>query len=527
MNVLAVTEKVTVWKASAFGSSGSEHVKGWKNADGSDGSDAFQGSDGNFYFNTGVASSWSWDRYMTIAPAAFANIDMKEGDLLNVMLNYTDGKSQIALKQADASKFDDCAAIASSSSVSSGSYSLELTSSIISQIKDKGLAIGGINLNWNEVYISPEGYTPPITKLDKPGFHTDGVRLLDANGKEFLMRGYNYSYAWQKDLWGAAFSTAKKYKCNALRIQLSDGQKSLGGYCDANQVSSLIKSCKDNHFIGVFNVQDTGGGNDANVLLHAADYWVGIKNAVIGQEKYCIVNIGNEWMESPGRDCNGEWGNYEEKLWSNTYIEAVRRIRRAGIKNTLMIDCNGYGQYADIIWKEGQRILDEDKKYFKDGKPNIIFSIHFYEKACYWDYEKGTGSRVAHSIDKALSIGAPVCIGEYAYSRKSEKWKMDWETIQDYSKTMNIGYLGWSFTGMVMQNHRDWICLIVMVRRCIRTVNVSSCILTMVFRLLLSSVLYMVMAQNLILLKDMFRAERLLPTCSLISRMQTARRWTM
>lgn len=447
MNVLAVTEKVTVWKASAFDSSGSELVKGLKNADGSDGSDAFQGSDGNFYFNTGAASSWGWDRYMTIAPAAFENINMKEGDLLNVMLNYTDGESQIALKQADASKFDVCTAIAPSSSVSSGSYSLKLTSSIISQIKNKGLAIGGINLNWNEVSISPEGYTPPVTLLDKPGFHTDGVRLLDANGKEFLMRGYNYSYAWQKDLWGVAFSTAKKYNCNALRIQLSDGQKNLGGYCNANQVSDLISSCKDNHFIGVFNVQDTGGGNDANVLLHAADYWVGIKNAVIGQEKYCIVNIGNEWMGSPGRDCNGKWGDYQENLWSDIYIEAVRRIRSAGIKNTLMIDCNGYGQYADIIWKEGQRILDEDKKYFKDGKPNIIFSIHFYEKACYWDYEKGVGSRVAHSIDKALSIGAPVCIGEYAYSRKSEEWKMDWETIQDYSKTMNIGYLGWSFTG--------------------------------------------------------------------------------
>ena len=448
MNVLAVTEKVTVWKASASGSSGSELVKGLKNADGSDGSDAFQGSDGNFYFNTGVASSWGWDRYMTIEPAAFENINMQEGDLLNVMLNYTDENSQIALKQANASKFNDCTEIASSSSVSSGGYSLKLTSFIISQIKDKGLAIGGINLNWNEVSISPEGYTPPVTLLDKPGFHTDGVRLLDANGKEFLMRGYNYSYAWQKDLWGAAFSTANKYKCNALRIQLSDGQNSsLGGYCGANQVSDLIRSCKDNHFIGVFNVQDTGGGNDANVLLHAADYWVGIKNAVIGQEKYCIVNIGNEWMGSPGRDCNGEWGDYQENLWSDTYIEAVRRIRSAGIKNTLMIDCNGYGQYADIIWKEGQRILDEDKKYFEDGKPNIIFSIHFYEKACYWDYEKGVGSRVAHSIDKALSIGAPVCIGEYAYSRKSEEWKMDWETIQDYSKTMNIGYLGWSFTG--------------------------------------------------------------------------------
>lgn len=448
MNVLAVNEKVTVWKASAKGSSGSELVKGLKNADGSDGSDAFQYFNGNFYFNTGVDDTWGWDRYMTIAPAAFDNIEMKEGDLLNVVLTYTKETSQIALKQANATKFDDCAEIALSSSVSSGSYSLTLTSSIISQIKSKGLAIGGLNLNWNEVYISPEGYTPPITLLDKPGFHTDGVRLLDANGKEFLMRGYNYSYAWQTNYWDAAFTTAKKYNCNALRIQLSDGQNSsLGGYCDADKVSSLIKSCKDNHFIGVFNVQDTGGGKDPNVLLNAAAYWVEIKNAVIGQEQYCIVNIGNEWMESPGRDCNGEWGNYEENLWSDTYIKAVRRIRSAGIKNTLMIDCNGYGQYADIIWKEGQRILDEDKKYFKDGKPNIIFSIHFYEKACYWDYEKGTGSRVAHSIDKALSIGAPVCIGEYGYSRKSEEWKMDWETIQDYSKTMNIGYLGWSFTG--------------------------------------------------------------------------------
>mgnify|MGYP001039122025 FL=1 len=331
MNVLAVTEKVTIWKASASGVSGSEHVLGLKNVDGSNGSDAFKGTEGN---------------------------------------------------------------------------------------------------------------------LDKPGFHTDGVRLLDANDKEFVMRGYNYSYTWQKDLWGAAFTTAKKYNCNTLRIQLSNGQASgLGGWTSQSAVSQLIQSCRDNHFIGVFNIQDTGGGDDAGKLEKAADYWIAIKGAIIGQEKYCIVNIANEWMESPTRDNRGEWGEYQENFWSDNYIASVRRLRQAGIKNTLMIDCNGYGQYADIIWKEGQRILDEDKKYFEDGKPNIIFSIHFYEKASYWNYENGTGSRVAHSIDKALSIDAPVCIGEYAYSRKSEQWKIDWETIQDYCKTMNVGFLGWSFTG--------------------------------------------------------------------------------
>ena len=448
MNVLAVTEKVTIWKASASGFSGSEQVLGLKNVDGSNGSDAFQGTEGNYYFNTGATDSWGWDRYMKILPAAFAAIDMQEGDLLNVALNYTQRDSKIALKQADASLFDDCSQLDLSGDVGSGSYSFKLTSAVIRQLKEKGLAIGGVNLNWNEVFISPEGYIPPVALLDKPGFHTDGVRLLDANDKEFVMRGYNYSYTWQKDLWGAAFTTAKKYNCNTLRIQLSNGQDSgLGGWTSQSEVRQLIQSCIDNHFIGVFNIQDTGGGDDAGKLEKAADYWIAIKGAIIGQEKYCIVNIANEWMESPTRDNRGEWGEYQENFWSDNYIAAVRRLRQAGIKNTLMIDCNGYGQYADIIWKEGQRILDEDKKYFEDGKPNIIFSIHFYEKASYWNYENGTGSRVAHSIDKALSIDAPVCIGEYAYSRKSEQWKIDWETIQDYCKTMNVGFLGWSFTG--------------------------------------------------------------------------------
>lgn len=449
INAWAVTKKSLVWTASASGSSGNSYVTGLRNADNGDGSDAFQGSDGNYYFNTGAAGSWKWDRYMKISSEAFANIAMAEGDKIVISLNYHEGTSQIALKQPNGSAlFENCTALASGEANRS-SYSLTLTSTSLKAIQQNGLLVGGINLNWNEIAVVPGDYKEPevTEQLEKPGFYTEGTKLLDANGKQFVMRGYNYSYAWQKDYWGAAFSTAAKYHCNALRIQLSDGQKSLGGTNSESEVASLIQSCRDNKFIGVFNVQDTGGGNDPNVLLHAADFWIGIKNAVIGQEKYCIVNIGNEWMENPVRYSNGEWGEYQENLWSETYIQAVRKMRNAGIKNTIMIDCNGYGQYADIIWKEGARILEEDARHFKDGKPNIIFSIHFYEKACYWDYEAGTGSRIAYSIDKALSVGAPLCIGEYAYSRKSEQWKMDWQTIQDYSKTMNVGYLGWSFTG--------------------------------------------------------------------------------
>lgn len=448
----AIGEKTEVWKAAAAGSSGNSYVSGWRNADNGDGSDAFQGSDGNYYFNTGAADSWSWDRYMKILPSAFSGLSLSEGDKLVVSLNYSQANSEISLRIPNGNMlFANCDVLASGAANSS-SYSFTLTSSAIASILSNGLLVGGYNLNWNEVCIAPGDYKEPEINHElytTDGFHTNGTKLLDGNGKQFVMRGYNYSYTWQKNLWNAAFSTAAKYHCNALRIQLSDARNGndLGGWTSVDEVSKLIQSCKDNHFVGVFNVQDTGGGNDPNVLLQAADYWVSIKNSVIGQEKYCIVNIGNEWMESPVRYSKGDWGEYQENLWSDTYIAAVRKLRNAGIKNTIMIDCNGYGQYAAIIWKEGARILEEDARHFADGKPNIIFSIHFYEKACYWDYEAGTGSMVAHSMDKALSVGAPLCIGEFAYSRKSEQWKMDWQTIQAYSKILNVGYFGWSFTG--------------------------------------------------------------------------------
>lgn len=452
LSASAIDQKTEIWKGSASGSSGKNNVSGLKNADNSDGSDAFQGSDGNYYFNTGAANTWSWDRYMKILPSAFSGLSLAEGDKIVISLNYSQANSEISLRTPNGNAlFANCDVLASGTA-SSSSYSFTLTSSVIASIQANGLLIGGYNLNWNEVSIAPDNYKEPEINHElytTDGFHTDGTKLLDGNGKQFVMRGYNYSYTWQTGLWGAAFSTAAKYHCNALRIQLSDARNgnNLGGWTSADEVSSLIQSCKDNHFIGVFNVQDTGGGNDPNVLLQAADYWVSIKDAVIGQEKYCIVNIGNEWMESPVRYSKGDWGKYQENLWSDTYITAVRKLRNAGIKNTIMIDCNGYGQYAAIIWKEGARILKEDARHFADGKPNIIFSIHFYEKACYWDYEAGTGSMVANSMDKALSVGAPLCIGEYGYSRKSEQWKMDWQTIQAYSKILNVGYFGWSFTG--------------------------------------------------------------------------------
>ena len=424
----------------------------------------FQSNGGSYYFNT-----CNNNNFMLLKKGLFANLSDDATVYVALTLNYAqDGSTYNFLNPTTWETYSGTDKNGKSYSGSWGASDngkKKIRTFTASDLKTNGLAIGGVYLNWNIVEISIGEITDgsssgdgdtgdtPSGSLDKPGLHTDGTKVVDKNGNEFVMRGFNYSYAWQNSLWGNAFADANLYKCNAMRIQLTNGYfGNLGSWTRGSTVNELINSCKDNKIIGVFNVQDTGGDNETSndKLVKAVDYWVSddVCWAMRDNPDYAVLNIANEWMESPERDSKGTWAtDYKENHWSDNYIDAINRIRAKGVKNLIMIDCNGYGQYADIIYKEGKRILDADAQWFADGKPNIIFSIHFYEKACYYDYDNGLGSRVGYSMDRALSIGAPLCIGEFGLYRRSGAWKMDWQTILAYCKTKHVGYLVWSYAG--------------------------------------------------------------------------------
>ncbi len=65
--------------------------------------------------------------------------------------------------------------------------------------------------------------------------------------------------------------------------------------------------------------------------------------------------------------------------------------------------------------------------------------MHFYQDAA------GSDSQVRSNIDKALNVGCPVLIGEFAYEHQGHP--VAWQTILDYTKEKNVGYLVWSWTG--------------------------------------------------------------------------------
>ena len=252
------------------------------------------------------------------------------------------------------------------------------------------------------------------------GFHVSGSKLLDANGNPFVMRGINHAHTWYKDQSTTAIKAMANAGANTVRLVLSNGVQ--WNKDDLNSVKSLIKQCKDNKMIAVLEVHDATGKQTTSELLAAADYFVEMKDALIGNEAYVIVNIANEW--------DGTW---ESSTWKTGYIAAIKKLRDAGIKNTLMVDAAGWGQYPKSIAESGKAV------FASDPLANTMFSTHMYE------YAGGSASMVKNNIDSVAATGLCQVIGEFGW--KHTDGDVAEETIMSYCQEKGIGYMAWSWKG--------------------------------------------------------------------------------
>lgn len=253
------------------------------------------------------------------------------------------------------------------------------------------------------------------------GFSVSGTKLLDARGNEFVMRGANFSWCWQRGKEKTVIPAAKRIGCNTLRIQLGTGKRFYKP--SATQLENLIDLCEANKLIVMFNTHDATGSDNYSDLEDAALFWVEMKDVLNKHLNTTLVNITNEWFGSMNNSA----------AWAEGYRKAIKIIRDAGIKNTLVIDAAGWGQWPKSIMEKGKEVAEADT----DG--NLIFSMHIYEVA------GKNYSSVKKNIDNALSIGYPVIVGEFAYQHGGKP--VAWQAVLDYTTEKNVGYLVWSWTG--------------------------------------------------------------------------------
>lgn len=252
------------------------------------------------------------------------------------------------------------------------------------------------------------------------GFHTSGQKLLDANDKEFIMRGCNYSFAWQRGHEQSVIPAAKRIGCNTIRLQLGTGarfQKS-----SRQDIERLIALCEENKLVAVLNTHDETGSDNISDLMNAVNYWIEMKDVLNAHTSTVIVNISNEWC-----------GTWDSSLWATGYKQAVAKIREGGVTNTLMVDAAGWGQYPKSVGDFGKDVAAVDPLQ------NIMFSVHVYQDA------GRNETRAKQSIDYVMSVGVPAVVGEFAYEHQGEP--VAYQTVLDYCAEKNVGYLVWSWTG--------------------------------------------------------------------------------
>ncbi|MGN9895034.1 cellulase family glycosylhydrolase [Micromonospora sp. L31] len=254
------------------------------------------------------------------------------------------------------------------------------------------------------------------------GFSVANGRLYDAGGTEFVMRGVNHAHTWYPQQ-TSSFANVKALGANAVRVVLATGDRWAKN--SAADVSNVISLCKANRLICVLEVHDTTGYGEqsgAITLDRAVDYWLSIAGALNGQEKYVIVNIGNE-----------PYGNQGYATWATDSANAIKRLRAGGLAHTIMVDAPNWGQDWSFTMRDNAATV-----FNADPAKNTVFSIHMYGVF-------DTAAEITDYLGRFRSAGLPIVVGEFGFNHSDGN--PDEDTILSYSQANRIGWLGWSWSG--------------------------------------------------------------------------------
>ena len=283
------------------------------------------------------------------------------------------------------------------------------------------------------------------------GFFTAGGKVFDANGAEFVMRGTNYEVWADTNDQNDAIAGMNRAHLNAARLNFPAGTLPGTEGFNAATVQRFVNAGIVPIIAG-FSASgewpDPPDGEEAHAkvttcsenpaaLNAVVDNWVGPQRAwLISQERYVILDIANEW-------------GGVDTAWRDQYIDAVTRIRNAGIKALLMIDAGGCGQIAQSIESWGSDIAAADPQH------NVVFSVHPYgfwlppgdPRAGEWNDvfpRERTPYDMSSELDRLRATGLPIVAGEYCgWDGPDCKYAVTDALATFESK--GIGYMSWEW----------------------------------------------------------------------------------
>jgi hypothetical protein len=260
---------------------------------------------------------------------------------------------------------------------------------------------------------------PPISGTTvQPGFYTQNGKLYDAKGAEFVMRGVNNPHIWfdtgSQYRAYQALDTIASYKTNTIRVVW----ETTGG--SASLLARILYRIVELKMVPMVELHDVTGSQNAADLQRMATYYTqaDIRQVLLDYRAYLLINIANEWSGT---------SNFQ-----SAYQSAITTLRNAGLEHTLVIDGSGFGQDANSLFNAASALTNADPER------NLLFSVHMYS-------QYGTNSAVDTVLDRAVSMGVPLIVGEFGPQLQGQN--VAWQQILTKSQATRIGYIAWSWSG--------------------------------------------------------------------------------
>jgi len=258
------------------------------------------------------------------------------------------------------------------------------------------------------------------------GWSVNGTKVIDPKGNNFIFRGINHAHTWYPDKTTKALTDIAATGANSVRVVLANGGQ--WTRTPGADVASIISQCKAAKLVCVLEVHDSTGFGESSAatnISNAANYWVSsdIKNAIIGQEDYVIVNIANEPYGN----------NTSAATYTNETSAAIKTLRNAGLTHLIMVDAPAWGQDWQNIMRDNAATI-----FAADSLSNTVFSVHMYEV-----YNNAT--TIQNYLTSFQAKGFALIVGEFGTENNGNN--VDEASILQITQQMGIGYMGWSWSG--------------------------------------------------------------------------------
>ncbi|HRU39620.1 MAG TPA: cellulase family glycosylhydrolase, partial [Candidatus Goldiibacteriota bacterium] len=190
------------------------------------------------------------------------------------------------------------------------------------------------------------------------------------------------------------------------------------------ELDGVIEKCLAEKMIPMIELHDATCKWDQELMNSITAYWTDKKMVSIIKkyEKFLLLNFGNEI---------GTWTVAPED-WENTYIKALKKMRKAGITVPVVIDMPKCGQDMNMLYASAENV--------QKGDPlnNIIISVHMW-------WTDGSDERIQDALSSAAGVNVPLIVGEFAHKGVGCAGEIRYKTIMEECEKAGIGWLAWSW----------------------------------------------------------------------------------